>query len=349
VTAWLIRAGKSGERDTWSLDSGLSGGGFLEVEDLTPFTTREQISAAVARGFPGAKPGKINNFAGQLWALRSRVQPGDLVALPVKTTSQIALGIVTQGYEYQSDPDLSRRHVVHVDWKRIDLPRTALHQDLLYSLGAFMTICEIRKNDGEWRLRHALLHGKDPGRRTPPPKGHDGTDSNGPDDSELEPGPEAVDVERAARDRIAGFIQERFMGHGLADIVAEVLRAEGHTCLVSPPGADNSVDILAGRGPLGLDSPRVIVQVKSEAGPVGAPVVMQLSGAMANNNCEQGLLVAWGGVTKPAREELKKVRATLWDSDQLIERIFRVYARLPDVTRAELPLRQVWVLVEEGE
>ncbi len=31
-------------------------------------------------------------------------------------------------------------------------------------------------------------------------------------------------------------IRERFAGHGLADLVAEILRAEGYHCTVSTPG-----------------------------------------------------------------------------------------------------------------
>ena len=46
---------------------------------------------------PDGSDGKIANFAGQLWALRSRVRLGDVVVLPLKKTSQIALGVVTGG------------------------------------------------------------------------------------------------------------------------------------------------------------------------------------------------------------------------------------------------------------
>jgi restriction system protein len=32
--AWLIRAGKAGEREQWALKNGVSGGGFAEVDDI---------------------------------------------------------------------------------------------------------------------------------------------------------------------------------------------------------------------------------------------------------------------------------------------------------------------------
>jgi len=38
---------------------------------------------------------------------------------------------------------------------------------------------------------------------------------------------------------------------------------------LSPPGADHGVDILAGCGPIGLDSPRVVVQAKTGQSGIG--------------------------------------------------------------------------------
>ena len=36
---------------------------------------------------------------------------------------------------------------------------------------------------------------------------------------------------------------------------------------LSPPGPDGGIDIFAGRGPFGLDAPRLCVQVKSQNSP----------------------------------------------------------------------------------
>ena len=45
------------------------------------------------------------------------------------------------------------------------MPRTAVKQDLLHSLGAQMTICAITRHDGAWRLQQLLETGRDPGAR----------------------------------------------------------------------------------------------------------------------------------------------------------------------------------------
>ena len=120
--------------------------------------------------------------------------------------------------------------------------------------------------------------------------------------------------------------------------------------MVPPQGPDCGVDVLAGTGPLGLDEPRLVVQVKSEAGAVGVPVVQQLMGAMHSHQTSQGLLVAWGGITKPAQHQLANqyFRVRVWSSKELLEALFRTYDRLSEEIRSDIPLKRVWSLVEEA-
>jgi hypothetical protein len=113
-----------------------------------------------------------------------------------------------------------------------------------------------------------------------------------------------ADIEQVAADQITVRIAEEFAGHGLATLITAILTAEGYHCTQSPPGPDGGIDIAVGRGPLGLDSPRVLAQVKS-GGQIGSPVVAQLHGVMATHGAEQGLLVAWGGLSRQAREALR--------------------------------------------
>lgn len=122
--AWLIRAGRSGERDDFAIESSLACVNFGITLDLTNVSTRDEMRETVRRSHPDASDGKVSNVTGQLWALRSRVRPGDVVVLPLKKTSQIALGVVTGAYRFRDDPDAGWRHAVAVDWKRTDVPRT---------------------------------------------------------------------------------------------------------------------------------------------------------------------------------------------------------------------------------
>ena len=349
VDAWLVRAGRAGERDLWALDHGLVGGGFHEVPDLTEVGSRGEVAAAVHKGFPGASAGKIGNFTSQLWAFRGRIQVGDLVVLPVKTSRTLAIGKVTSGYLYRDDADPSRRHAREVEWLVTDLPRTLVKQDLLHSLGAFMTICGLTRHDAARRIAALAAGSGDPGSSVPlapsPSSGVSAVEAEADDTSTSE-----MDVEQYALDRLSAYVIENFAGHRMQDLVAALLEAEGFTCTVPPHGPDGGVDVLAGTGVLGLDAPRVVVQVKSESGRVGAPVVSQLMGAMSTYQADQGLLVAWGGITKQAEQLLAQqyFRVRVWTAQDLLEALFRNYERVSEEIRSEIPLKRVWSLVEEA-
>ena len=350
--AWLIRAGRVGEREQWALHNGVSGGGFQEVADLSEATTRGAVLQAVDAAFPGAKDGKIQNFAAQLWALRSRIKVGDLMVMPLKNSPFLAMGRITGEYKYLDAADPTLRHVRPVEWIVTDVARTVVKQDLLYSLGAFLTICELKRNDAAHRIGRIAKTGSDPGARTSIVSGGEQTLSPvvDPDDAEVaDTSGSHIDVEQYAFDRLTSHVIETFAGYRMQDLVAAVLEVDGFTCKVPPEGPDQGVDVLAGSGPLGLDEPQLVVQVKSETGPVGSPVVQQLLGAMSHHQAQQGLLVAWGGLKKPAEQLLatQYFRVRVWTSKELLEAVFRTYARLPEEIRSDLPLKQVWALVEE--
>jgi len=349
--AWVIRAGRTGERDSWALQNGFSGGGWKEFPDLTECQTKDQLAAVIASTIPGASAGKVNNFTGQMWALRSRINIGDLLVMPLKTTKQIALGLVTSGYLYRGDePELDKRHVVRVDWKRVDLPRTAVKQDLLYTLGSAMSIFSPSKNDAVARLDHLLTHGADPGHAISlAPHGGGAPAGNTGAEADVDAPELATDIEQVAADQITARIAEDYAGHGLATLVTALLTAEGYVCTQSPPGPDGGIDIIAGRGPLGLDSPRLLTQVKS-GGQIGAPVVAQLHGVMSTHGADQGLLVAWGGLSKPARDTLRnqQMRVRIWEAADVVEALLANYDLMPHEIKTQLPLKKVWMLADGG-
>jgi hypothetical protein len=116
-----------------------------------------------------------------------------------------------------------------------------------------------------------------------------------------------VDFDRLSRDQISKRIGARFHGHELAQLVGEILHAEGFVTSVSPAGPDVGVDILAGQGSMGFDGAMLAVQVKSGAQQADAPTLRELQGVMSNFGATRGLLVSWGGFTKAARAEARRL------------------------------------------
>jgi restriction system protein len=344
VSAWIVRHGLNGEHEEWALTTGRAAIGFYEVPDLTSATSKEAVRHVVNTVFPSDPAMRQVNFTSQMWAMRGGIQPGDLVVMPMKTTRKLALGICTTGYEYATDDSQRGRHTVGVEWKTQDVSRSGIKQDLLNTLNGAMTVFQAKRNNAEERLRAVLDTGVDPG----------GPDEDVTVDDPTAVADEAVDPTPtitlgAIRDRVTTFLVENFKEHQLTELIAAILRTEGYVCEVSPPGPDHGVDILAGRGPLGLDSPTLLVEVKSEPGPIASPVVRGLQGAMQQHRADQGLLVAWGGINGPAQREVRTDRLTLrvWDADEIVSRLLTAYDRLPEDMRSRIPLKQAWVLDEE--
>lgn len=339
---YLTRAGKRGEDEEFSLENGLAVIGFQEVPSLDGTLDYDAVLKIVQENLPGKKPRAIGNIAGQLWAFAVAMNKDDIVVLPRKLTSQIAIGRVKGPYRYQKVGG-ELRHTRPVEWIRTDVPRTAFEQDLLHSFGAFMTVCNVSRNEAERRVATVLAGKPDPGPSVAPNKPKK---PGAPPTIEPE---EVPDLGQLAHDQIVAHIQTRFAGHGLAMLVDAVLRADGWVTKLSPPGADGGVDILGGRGPLGLDDPRLCVQVKSQNTPADVTVYRTLQGTMQTFKAEQGLLVCWGGFNKVVLAEAKQGHFTvrLWDSSDVVEAVYRTYEQLPAEIQADLPLKRVWMLVPE--
>ena len=159
---YLARAGRNGEDEDCALENSLAIIGFEKVPSLEGARDYDAVANLVKDGLPGRKPRALGNFAGQLWAFALAMQEGDIVVLPRKLTGQIAIGRVTGPYRYDQVNKVFR-HTRPVEWLRPDVPRATFEQDLLYSFGAFMTVCNIDRNDAARRVAAVLEGNPDPG------------------------------------------------------------------------------------------------------------------------------------------------------------------------------------------
>lgn len=348
---WTIRAGKNGERVDWAIANGVAGGGWSEFSDLTEFRDNKDSLQALVREVLGGSPSRVGNYTGQLWSFIHRIKKGDFMVLPIRSTSQIAIGEVTNEYHYVADePDPSKRHRLGVNWLKTDISKTLVKQDLLYQMGSAMTVFVIANNDANFRLKQLLAGQSDPGARGAQPGTKVSTAAV--DEAEAEVEAEPLNLEELAHDEIARRLQEDFKGHDLSLLVTALLEAEGFTCRNSPPGSDGGVDVLAGMGPLGMDSPKLVVQVKSQTGAVSDVVLQQLNGAIHRYHADQALLVTFGGVTGPARTYLESqyFGIRVWTLSDILAALYKHYGSIPEDIKARLPLKQIWVpAVAEGD
>jgi restriction system protein len=334
MTVWLNRAGRHGENEEFALQHNVVLEGSRKLADLSKTKTREDIRKILEQERPDAKPKSREAWARQLYTFVHKMKKGDVVVLPLKTRSAIAIGRVTGDYAYRNDFPEGPMHTRPVEWLRTDIPRTAFDQDILYSLGASLTVCQIKRNNAEERIM-AILEGKGnyPEKHTK--------------EQESEPPEEPPDFAESARDQIRDHVSHNFKGRDMERLVSEVLKAQGYQVQQVPLGPDGGIDIIAGRGPMGFDPPKLGVQVKSSDSPVDVGVLRELKGTLNKFGADQGLLVSWGGfkasVEKEAREIFFHIR--LWDSNDLLAAIFENYEKLSADLQAEIPLKRIWTLV----
>jgi restriction system protein len=271
----------------------------------------------------------------------------DPIVMPLKQRSGFAIGRVKGPYRYEKHGE-EFLHVRSVEWVR-EVPRSTLGQDLQFSFGAFLTVFQVYRNEAERRIQAVLVGQPDPvlsGGLKPSSRAAE-TPVSG---VAAEVGDtERVDLAQIAEDALRLRVGALFKGHRLSWLIGELLQADGYRTVISPPGADGGVDILAGRGSLGLDQPRIVVQVKSQDSPVDVAVFRELQGVLGHFNADQGLLVAWGGVTKAlaklAQQSFFQIR--VWDSADVLRALQTNYDTLSEELRNDLPLKRIWVLAEE--
>ena len=152
MALWLVRAGKHGEDEKQCIEENFVTVGRGEMPDYGHCKTREELRDICESVYLGARKKSVENTVSQLWTFLYLIQIGDLIALPLKKTATIAIGEITGKYQYVQDADRTKIRR-SLKWLCTDTPRSSLGQDLLRSLGAFKTVCQIRRNDAENRIK----------------------------------------------------------------------------------------------------------------------------------------------------------------------------------------------------
>ena len=281
---------------------------------------------------------RLRQNSGQIWAFAHKMSRGDWVAVPSKRKT-IHVGEITGDYTFDPNAENPYHHHRAVRWIEQDIPRNNFDQDILNSLGAFMTVCQIKRKDAERRVRAMQSSGWTAVAAQPRvvAKGAD-TDETTDETAETE-----LDLEQIARDQIARQIYAQYASHGMEDLVVAILNAQRFTTHHGGKDPDGGIDILAAPDTLGFGHPRICVRVKSRTSPLERPVLDQLIGAMQHVGADQGLLVCWGGFKKTVLHEVPRLffKVRMRDQNDLVDQFLAVYDKFDDGLRAEIPLKRI--------
>ncbi len=334
MALWLVRSGRHGEYEQRFLSDNRIYLTWEELnQNLSEIKQQSELYELLVKTYPDASAGKCGNHGGQIWAFTHRMQVGDLVVVPSKFQPVINIAEITSDYTYDKKAEPEYRHYRAIKWLVRNKSRTSFDQDLLYSFGAIMTICQISRNEAEKRIREMLKASGKVIKTDPVPPENE------------------IDLEETGRDQIARLLERRFRGHDLTRLIEALLKAQGYTTYMSPPGPDKGIDILAAPGPLGFGNPRLCVQVKSGNDQVDSPTLNQLIGAMQNVQADQGLIVSWSGFKQTVEREraVQFFKVRFWNQDDIISELLTHYDSLDEDLRAEIPLKRIWTVASQDK
>lgn len=131
------------------------------------------------------------------------------------------------------------------------------------------------------------------------------------------------------------------------DLVAILLRAMGyHISHISPKGKDGGIDVIAYTDPLGVKTPRIIVQVKHRPdAKIAADDIQRLAGTMKRTS-DVGIFVTSGGFSSFAINESRTTdkHIELIDFERFITLWQEYYAKMTDDEKNKLPLHPIYFL-----
>jgi len=152
-------------------------------------------------------------------------------------------------------------------------------------------------------------------------------------------------VRRDTLSRSHEFIRDRILAlspDDMEQLVAALLRAMGYKARVTPAGPDRGRDVIASPDGLGLQQPRIVVEVKHRQDRMGADAIRSFVGGL--READRGLYVSTGGFTREARYEADRATmpTTLVDSDELTTLVVDNYETFNAEGRVLLPLTRVY-------
>lgn len=340
---WVVRAGQGGTLADDFLSDAYIGIGFGRTEfvGLPAKPPREVVVKAFRTAHPDWTDGRVINAAGQCFRFLSELQVGEDVLTYDPARRVYILGVIESDAERVEGIDedglpIRRR----VKWDRV-VPRDSLAVGTRDTLGAIQTLFKVVGDEAEDVRRNATAAGAQHPAAAPTAKP---SVAKKADEAAIE------DLRKEVIQKSQDFIADMIAAldaYQLQDLVAGILRAMGYKTRVSAKGADRGVDIFASPDGLGLQEPRIFVEVKHRPGSTMGSQELRafLGGRKATDRC---LYVSTGGFTREARYESERATTpiTLIDSQELQRLVREHYERLDEETRRLVPLTKIYWPIE---
>ncbi len=327
---WVVRAGGGGVLAEEFREKEIAAIDYSFAEDLQAFPSRDDILAALKQRYPTMRQGRLVNWAVQLHKLAQVIRTGDLILTPIRETREIIFGTCDGAYEFR--PEETLPHTRRVSWKG-RVSRDELTAAARNAAGSALTLFSMNEHREEIE---ALV--RSDYRGDGPPSGSDDESS-------------AFEFYENVRGQAEELISDRVVRMDpfeFEEVVAALLRAMGYHANRTVDGPDRGVDVIAQSDALGLEAPRIKVQVKQRNQKANVAEVRSLVGTLRAP--ESGLFVSTGGFSREALYEAERapqgVAVRTLDREEFIGLLTRYYEKLEPEARARIPLKKVFIPVE---
>jgi restriction system protein len=330
---WMVRAGQGGENVEAFLKHGIVALGDPKLGEISPSIKKDELLRLYAEKYPEYKEASRASWGSQLLRFIGEIKIGDPVVTFDRVRRIYFIGTILSEYEWAPKLIEENPHIRRAHWSH-QVPRDLLTVTTRNTLGSTLTLFKLGPEVAKDLQEHQI------------PIGTVGADLP------LKP-QELAAEEEEAQDQVRAEVVEKadeFIEDAinqldwrqLQDLVAGILRSMGYRTTVSAPGADRGVDIFASPDGLGLQEPRIFVEVKHRNQPMGAEKIRAfLGGRRPGDKC---LYVSTGSFTKEGRYEAERasVPTTLIDLQDLRKLLVESYEKLDAETRALVPLKRLY-------
>ncbi|HVY47640.1 MAG TPA: restriction endonuclease [Minicystis sp.] len=334
---WMVRAGRGGEHVDEYLQHGVVAFGDDRLGKLPSTVTKEELLRLYAEKYPEEKEGSRASWASQLLRFITELKVGDDVLCFDRERRRYLLGRIKSDYVWIADAVPGKPHARRVEWTQ-EVPRDSLTASTRNTLGSVLTVFKLNAEAAKDLASHAVPLGA-----AAPPK-------EKPTPNEVEKNEETLgNISDETFGKADEFIEDQINTldwKEMQELVAGILRAMGYRTTVSGAGPDRGVDVFASRDGLGLEEPRIFVEVKHRAKQIESKDVRAFVGGRRKG--DKCLYVSTGGFSKDAYYEAERadVALTLVTLPRLRQLVVDFYEKLEPETRALVPLRRLyWPLV----
>lgn len=322
---WMVRCEGGELFDDFVTKGVVALGGDSPEPDLSGVGSREEVADRFRQtgGFPEKSIGRI---AGVHSRFRLEMADGDRVLTYDPSSRRYKVGTVTGDYRHDTSVIADKQHVRSVNWSH-EIDRDDLSPSTRNSLSSMVTVFALSPDAATEIDR--LIHGA--------PRNESAIATAETEDEETLREDVVAQARELVKDNVA-----QISWSDMQELVAGILRAMGYKTRVSSAGPDRGRDVFASPDGLGLEQPRIVVQVKHRQGPIGANDIRGFIGCL--QSADRGLYVSTGGFTREARYEAERssIPVTLLDVDEVVNLLLEHYDRADARLRSLVPLVPVY-------